>query len=127
MAEGDRNLTGVWLGLYSYPRAREPVTFTATLMEAGSSVSGTVHETVRGVTYTALLDGARDENTVAITKVYDDAKPHGKRIVYQGMLSTDGTEIEGRWIIPGSWSGKFLMIRSAGPRQSVIREVFEKT
>jgi hypothetical protein len=37
----------------------------------------------------------------------------------------DGTEIEGRWILPGS-SGKFLMVRSAGKEEAVTRKAFER-
>lgn len=125
MGDGLTNLTGIWLGLYSYPRALEPVSFTATLIETGSSLSGTTHETMRNETLCALLEGRRDGDVVAFEKVYEHAKPHGKTIVYRGALSPDGTEIEGQWIIPRSWSGKFLMIRSVGPRQAAIREVFE--
>jgi hypothetical protein len=57
-------------------------------------------------------------------KTYDGANPHYVRVAYEGTLSTDGTEIEGRWIVPGSWSGKFLMIRSAGKEEAVRRKAF---
>ena len=41
---GAQNLTGVWDGIYSYPIARAPVSFVATLIETASAVSGTTHE-----------------------------------------------------------------------------------
>jgi hypothetical protein len=40
-------------------------------------------------------------------------------------VSGDGMEIEGRWRIPGIWSGKFLMVRSRGKEESVVRKAFE--
>ena len=47
-------------------------------------------------------------------------------VEYEGALSADGTEIEGRWATSSTWSGKFLMIRSAGKEQAVERKVFER-
>ena len=40
---GEQNLTGVWHGLYSYPDGVS-VSFVATLIESGSSLSGSTHE-----------------------------------------------------------------------------------
>jgi hypothetical protein len=126
-----QNLTGVWHGLYSYPIGRAPVSFVATLIEAGSTVSGTTHEQcdVGGLpneTLYATLLGRRQDSVVAFLKTYDGANPHYRRVAYEGRLSADGTEIEGRWIVPGSWSGKFLMIRSAGKEESASRKAFER-
>jgi hypothetical protein len=39
-----QSLTGIWHGIYSYPIARAPVSFVATLIETASAVSGTTHE-----------------------------------------------------------------------------------
>ena len=47
-------------------------------------------------------------------------------VAYQGMLSGDGTEIEGAWLIPGGNWGKFLMIRSAGKAEAVRHKAFER-
>jgi hypothetical protein len=126
-----QNLTGVWHGLYSYPVGRAPVSFVATLIEAGSTVSGTTHEPcdVGGrpnETLYATLLGRRQDSAVVFVKTYDGGNPHYGRVAYEGTLSADGTEIEGRWIVPGSWSGKFLMIRSPGKEESVSRRVFER-
>jgi hypothetical protein len=42
---GSESLTGVWEGLYSYPgNLGPPNGFTATLIQFGDSVTGTVHE-----------------------------------------------------------------------------------
>ena len=51
-------------------------------------------------------------SAVRFVKTYDGSKPNYTTVVYEGTVSADATEIEGRWRIPRSWSGKFLMIRS---------------
>jgi hypothetical protein len=124
------NLTGIWHGLYSYPFSRPPVSFVATLIEAGSTVSGTTHEPCDvggnpGDVLFATLLGRRQGGTVAFLKTYDGSNPNYTRVIYEGRLSADGTEIEGRWVVPGS-SGKFLMIRSAGKEEAVTRKAFER-
>jgi len=126
-----QSLTGVWHGIYSYPIARAPVSFVATLIESASAVTGTTHEpcavggSPNDVLY-ATLSGSRHDSAVAFMKTYDGANPHYGIVAYEGTLSRDGTEIEGRWIVPGNWSGKFLMVRSAGKAETVSRSVFER-
>jgi hypothetical protein len=125
------SLTGIWHGLYSYPIPRAPVSFVATLIETASTVSGTTHEpcTVGGapneILYATLL-GSRQRSAVAFVKTYDGANPFYATVAYEGTLSPDGAEIEGRWTVPGNWSGKFLMIRPAGKAEAVARTVFER-
>jgi len=125
------SLTGIWHGIYSYPIPRAPVSFVATLIETASAVSGTTHEP-RAIDGSpneilcATLLGSRQQNTVAFVKTYDGANPRYGTVAYEGTLSPDGTEIEGRWTVPGDWSGKFLMIRSAGKAEAVARTVFER-
>jgi hypothetical protein len=126
-----QNLTGIWHGLYSYPVGRAPVSFVATLIEAGHTVSGTTHEPCGmgggpNETLFATLLGRRDGSAVSFVKTYDGSNPHYKNVAYEGTLSADGTEIEGRWIVPGSWSGKFLMVRPAGKQEAVTRKAFER-
>ena len=124
------SLTGIWHGIYSYPIPRAPVSFVATLIETASAVNGTSHEpcTIHGssneILYATLL-GNRQHSAVAFVKTYDGANPCYGTVAYEGTLSPDGTEIEGRWTVPGNWSGKFLMIRSAGQAEAVARTVFE--
>jgi hypothetical protein len=38
------NLTGVWQGFYTYPGGIGSVAFGATLIETGSTLSGSTHE-----------------------------------------------------------------------------------
>jgi hypothetical protein len=125
------SLTGIWHGIYCYPISRAPVSFVATLIETVSTVSGTTHEpcTMGGApneTLYATLLGHRQGSAVAFVKTYDGANPFYGTVAYEGRLSPDGTEIEGRWTVPGNWSGKFLMIRPAGKAEPVARTVFEQ-
>jgi hypothetical protein len=116
--ESGRRLTGVWQGIYDYPAGGGPtVPFTATLIEAGQSLSGSVHEPclmqdARDETLFATLAGSRHGSAVRFVKTYDGSNPNYGTVVYEGIVNGDATEIEGRWRIPRSWSGKFLMIRS---------------
>ena len=110
-----QDLTGVWNGLYSYPDGRS-VTFVATLIESGSTLSGSTHEPCVGGdcpagTLFASLMGGRQGNAVSFRKTYAAASPRFGTVNYEGRLNAEATEIEGRWTIPGVWSGKFLMIR----------------
>ena len=124
-------LTGVWQGTYCYFFGLGPVSFVATLIEAGSSLTGTTHEPGRwsvgssDVMLCASLSGSRHGGTIAFVKTYDGGNPHHRPIEYEGILSGDGNEIEGRWIISGIFSGKFRMIRPARKVESVSRKVFE--
>lgn len=110
------DLTGVWQGLYSYP-AGPSVTFTATLIESASHLTGATFEgcsspRCRVPSHEAFLNGTRRGSAIAFEKVYDPADDEFGAVHYNGMLNADGDEIEGRWSIPGLGSGKFLMIRS---------------
>jgi hypothetical protein len=110
-----QNLTGVWNGLYSYADGRS-VTFVATLIDSGSTISGSTHEPCVGgdcptATLFATLMGSRSGSAVTFRKTYDATDPRWGTVNYEGRLNADATEIEGRWTIPGVWSGKFLMIR----------------
>lgn len=110
---GEKDLTGIWNGLYTYPDGKS-VAFVATLIESGSSLSGTTHE--RGLlsnTAYATLAGLRQDSAVSFIKKYEKHRFLYKNpVVYEGILNSAGTEIEGRWTIRSILSGKFLMIRS---------------
>lgn len=128
---GDENLTGIWHGLYTYPAQMLRVLFDATLIESGRWLSGSTHEVMpqgrhTGQMLCATIIGERNGSRVAFQKAYENGVPHAKKIAYEGALSADGTEIEGRWSIPGNWSGKFLMIRSTGKEQVIEHKVFER-
>jgi len=117
-----QNLTGIWQGLYTYPHGSS-VSFVATLIDSGNSFTGSTHEACSfqpGRTANALLDGSRDGRAVSFVKKYQNAGLlYTAPIRYQGTLSGDATEIEGRWTIMLGLSGKFLMVRPAGKAAEV--------
>jgi hypothetical protein len=123
-----RSLTDVWQGTYYYPHGLGAVAFTATLIESGASFTGTTHEAGEegaGVVRCAAVAGSRLGRSVVFVKTYEAGKPHSDPIEYDGVLSSDGTEIAGRWIISTLASGTFRMIRPVRKVESVSREQFE--
>jgi hypothetical protein len=117
-SQASRSLTGVWQGIYSYPVSGLPtVPFTATLIEAGSSLSGSVHEQcmMNGEALFFSVKGSRHGSAVHFVKTYLGTSRHYGTIVYDGAVNDGATEIEGRWTIPGDWFGRFLMTRSGDP------------
>jgi hypothetical protein len=131
MTTTTNNLTGIWQGLYHYPSADAPVSFTATLIESGAWLSGSIHETAQDEwgdwrEVFATLLGKRGGQAVSFTKTYDGTNGWTHAVAYEGVLSDDATEIAGQWSIPKVWSGKFLMIRPEGRRATILREAFER-
>jgi len=119
------NLSGAWRGVFSYPKRFDSVSFSATLAEKDSWLTGTTQEPrsqreERGLTITASLQGRRVGTSVTWLKLYDHA-PHLHSVHYAGVVSNDGDEIHGHWEIPGSWSGAFLMIREGGAGVALTR------
>jgi hypothetical protein len=102
------------------------VSFVATLIESGSSLSGTTHEVepwAPGVTLCASISGTRLGSAVEFVKNYDTLYPES--IAYDGILNNDRTEIQGRWFIAKKLSGTFRMIRPASKARSASRKKFE--
>lgn len=130
MADDARNLTGVWQGLYTYPNGQS-VSFVATLIDSAGALSGSTHEpgahgdASSGTLY-ATLAGQRSGSAVTFRKTYEGKRPRYRAVDYAGTLNADATEIEGRWTIPGVWSGTFLMIRPARNEASVKREAIQE-
>jgi len=124
------SLTGVWTGRYAYPRALAPVPFLATLIEFGGNFTGSIHEpddTGTGAVAYASIEGLRQGNEVTFTKVYDNAvSQHDLPIRYSGQLNSDATEIKGRWMIPGHWSGDFVMLRELRKEKTKKRKATER-
>jgi hypothetical protein len=123
------SLTGVWHGLYSYIAYREPVYFVATLIDAGSFISGTTHESEVGetgapLTLFASVEGTKAGTSISFTKVYDGSAGWDHTVSYEGLLNGDATEIEGSWRINAEAFGRFLMIRSRGATEQVARRRF---
>jgi hypothetical protein len=131
MTQSNENLTGVWHGLYSYAAFREPVYFVATLIDTGSMIAGTTHESEIGesgapLTLFAAIDGQKSGHSVNFTKLYDGSAGWDHSVSYVGELNADCSEIEGQWTIANKASGRFLMIRNRGVTESVMRKAYEK-
>jgi hypothetical protein len=127
----DLNLTGAWSGLYSYPHGGSPVSFAATLTEISGWLSGAIEEVAtagpaRGQTIRATVQGRRTGSAITFLKSYDDLPPGYDTVHYAGEVNHDATEIDGRWTIPGSWSGKFLMIRPKGVETELAIDISER-
>lgn len=122
------SLTGVWHGLYSYTDIGS-VYFVATLIQSGAWLSGSTHEAEFGddgspLTLFAELEGMRDGLRLRFDKTYDGTGGWSHSVAYEGLISPDATEIEGNWTIGQEVSGRFLMIRSRGASESVVRRAF---
>jgi hypothetical protein len=130
--EADRSsLTGVWQGLYTYPRINRSVSFVATLIESPGALTGSTHEPcvfhdgAAGTLFANLL-GDRHGRSITFRKTYEAAGPNYGVVDYDGTLSADAIEIAGRWIIGGAWSGTFLMIRETGTKAARTRRARER-
>jgi hypothetical protein len=126
------NLTGPWAGLYSYPwGSKKPVHFTATLADSNEWITGYTEEIATvgsstGKTITATLQGRRTGRSVTFLKTYDTVPEGYDAVRYEGDVNEDGTEIEGRWTIPGNWSGRFLMTRAGQIGIALVQKIEEK-
>src|SRR4051794_6596794 len=111
------DLTGLWHGRYGYDWPMEPVGFVATLLELSGVVTGVTAEQHRinaiiPTTIPAVISGERQATAVSFLKTYDGTLGFEHTVTYAGAINAEGTEIEGRWSIPGDWAGWFLMIRT---------------
>jgi len=119
------NLTGVWDGTFVQPQVGM-VTFLATLTESGGALGGNV--TVPCMTpgcplsiHKASIAGHRSGSAVSFVKRYEPPGYGYDKVIYEGLVNADATEIDGRWRLPGL-SGTFLMVRSTKPAQSITTE-----
>lgn len=123
-----RTLTGAWTGVYFYPLHPvsnpddlwPPVGFRADIVERGGRISGATTEPRDGGDLKAVIEGERHGSHVAFLKT-----PEGGRtpIAYEGSLTPNGNQIDGRWTIHSQWSGSFRMQRAdVAAMPSVERE-----
>lgn len=124
---GAGDLSGEWRGIFNYPAGAPPTEFTATLQDAGGTLTGsTVESSLRGGTIAAHLDGRRFGPAVTFMKLYDeDGGGTYDAVAYQGAVDGEGLEITGRWSIPGNWSGTFIMVRERGVEEEIEAEAEE--
>ncbi|MDA9404826.1 hypothetical protein [Bradyrhizobium sp. CCBAU 45389] len=119
------DLSGVWDGTYVQP-GTGMVTFTATLVEAGGALGGSVTEPCMNPrcplsTHNASIAGHRSGSVVSFVKRYEPPGYGYDTVVYEGTVNASATEIDGRWRLPRE-SGSFLMIRSSRPAQATTIE-----
>lgn len=110
------DLTGHWTGSYDYPGGREPGAFVATLIGHGAGFSGLTMEVSRDgqgrrVQPSASVSGAVAEGVATFTKTYDGSAGWVHAVICEGAVTDDGHRIEGTWLVPGNWSGRFRMTR----------------
>jgi len=119
------NLTGVWDGTFVQPQVGM-VTFLATLTESGGALGGNVTEPCMTPdcplsVHKASIAGHRSGSAVSFVKRYEPPGYGYDKVIYEGLVNADATEIDGRWSLPGL-SGTFLMVRSTKPAQSIATE-----
>ena len=113
----DSNLSGLWLGSFSYPAGEGPLTpFLASLEDDGGSLRGTTIEpnTIGSASeqLQALISGSRAGSAVDFTKMYDGESDAAHAVDYVGRVSADGNSITGVWSL-GAVDGTFQMHREA--------------
>lgn len=130
MAAEELDLTGLWTGIFSYPRALPPNQFDAELRDQAGVLTGETFEygkngRSKGKPLPAMIEGSRHGFDVSFVKRYDEFRRAATPVFYSGRVSGDGLEISGTWDIPGQWSGTFLMIRARPKAAAIERKIAE--
>jgi hypothetical protein len=112
---GKANISGLWMGRYSYPFGGS-VPFLASIADAEGALSGTIIEPntmgPSGGSLEAILSGSRHGGAIDFTKAYDGASDAAHAVDYVGRLSGDGNSITGVWSLADA-DGAFEMHREA--------------
>lgn len=124
------DLSGSWHGFYNYPNGRASVAFDAVIRDVAGALTGTIREIEADYgpprMLESILDGIRSAQTVRFTKFYEnDGDGDFDTVLYDGEIRDEGREIQGRWDIPGEWSGSFVMVRQAGKAAAIERAIAE--
>ncbi len=111
------NLSGLWLGSFSYPAGIGPSTpFLARIEDHDGSLAGSIiepnHIGRSSGELEAVLSGSHAGGAVDFTKVYDGASDAAHAVDYVGRLSADGNSITGVWSLE-HLDGSFEMHREA--------------
>ena len=117
MGKASINLSGLWMGSFSYPGGQGPTTaFLARIEEADGHLTGTTIEpnTVgrSSNSLEAVLAGSRSGTSVDFTKLYDGESDAAHAVDYVGRLSGDGNSVTGVWSL-SDMDGTFEMYREA--------------
>jgi hypothetical protein len=119
------DLTGNWIGSYTYPDCLSPVPFTAEIRDLGGPISGVTsepHEWTTGEEAHGTISGERSGSNVQFMKVYIQQEDYMDPVHYYGTLDEDECELAGEWDIPGEWSGSFVMTRPKPRRAAATAE-----
>ena len=111
------NLSGLWLGSFSYPAGQGPLTpFLASIEDHDGSLGGSVVEPnmigSASEQLQAFVSGSRSGTAVDFTKMYDGESDAAHAVDYVGQLSFDGNSITGVWSL-AEMDGTFAMHREA--------------
>lgn len=115
MSDKAQGLSGYWTGEYDYPHSFSPVAFNAHLIEDGDGLTGSItepdtHKFFDTIIVMSTLVGSKEGANVRFIKRMQNAGRHDP-IHYIGLVNEAQTQIRGRWIIAGEWSGNFQMSR----------------
>lgn len=113
---GAANISGLWMGSYSYPWGAASVPFLARIEDRDGALTGTIIEPntmgPSSDSLEAILSGSRHGSAVDFTKAYDGASDAAHAVDYVGRLSGDGNSITGVWSLADA-DGPFEMYREA--------------
>ncbi|HEV7232601.1 MAG TPA: hypothetical protein VGN36_00050 [Sphingorhabdus sp.] len=102
--------------------------FMMVLRDDGAKFSGEITEpNMVGVSsdfLKAMVTGTRSGLSVEFAKVYDGASDLAHRVDYFGVLSEDGLELTGHWLLE-EFSGGFVASRAALPEEVEEMETAE--
>jgi hypothetical protein len=126
MPEARINLSGLWMGSYSYPGGQGPTTpFLARIENHDGSLVGTIIEpNTMGRSsdeLEAVLSGSRQGSAVDFTKLYDGESDAAHAVDYVGQVSGEGNSVSGVWSLADA-DGSFEMHREAVWEEKVGEE-----
>jgi hypothetical protein len=127
LPEAKQNISGLWMGSFSYPRNLGPTTpFLARIVDDDGRLSGDILEpnTIGPSSgqLQSFLSGRRQSSSVDFVKAYDGASDAAHAVDYVGRLSGDGTMITGVWSL-ADLDGPFEMYREAVWEEAAGQEV----
>ncbi|HYD13420.1 MAG TPA: hypothetical protein VEC11_11300 [Allosphingosinicella sp.] len=128
---GAVDLSGDWIGFYNYDFPCPPTQFEAAIRDCGGLITGVTTERFDGpdglgTVLQAVIDGRREGAILRFTKIYDDLALAPDVIFYEGLIQSEGDEVEGDWSIPGQGAGTFMMMRKSGKKAAETLKVEEK-